>query len=83
MEKVIQKWELILQQDSGNDITYSRKVIQEILHDIKQAEVKIISSKHPVSGQVCDHYWRDNVTIGEPIVTCIHCGKTDIKQTCH
>jgi hypothetical protein len=37
MEKVIKKWELILQQDSDRDITYGRKVLEEMLIDVKQA----------------------------------------------
>lgn len=36
MEEVIKKWELILQQDSGRDITYGRKVLEEMLTDVKQ-----------------------------------------------
>ena len=37
MEEVIKKWELILQQDSDRDITYGRKVLEEMLIDVKQA----------------------------------------------
>ena len=36
MEEVIKKWELILQQDKGRDIAYSRNVIEEILTDISK-----------------------------------------------
>ena len=39
MEEVIKKWELILQQDSGRDITYGRKVLEEMLTDVRM-EVK-------------------------------------------
>jgi hypothetical protein len=37
MEKVIKKWELILLQDSCRDITYGRKVLEEMLTDMKMA----------------------------------------------
>lgn len=37
MKKVIKKWEIILQQDSGRDITYGRKILEEILTDVKIA----------------------------------------------
>ena len=37
MEEVIKKWELILQQDSGRDITYGRKVLEEMLTDVRMA----------------------------------------------
>lgn len=37
MKEVIKKWESILQQDAGRNITYDRHIIEEILADIKQA----------------------------------------------
>jgi hypothetical protein len=37
MEEVIKKWELILQQDSDRGITYGRKVLEEMLIDVKKA----------------------------------------------
>ena len=37
MEEVIKKWELILKQDSDRDITYGRKVLEEMLIDVKMA----------------------------------------------
>lgn len=45
MEEVIKKWELILQQDSGRDITYGRKVLEEMLTDMIMA-VKNCSISH-------------------------------------
>ena len=35
-EQIIDKWELILQMDSGKDITYGRSVLQEMLSDFKE-----------------------------------------------
>jgi hypothetical protein len=52
MEEVIKKWELILQQDKGRDITYGRKVLEEMLNDFKQT-VKNCSIP-PVSNSVYD-----------------------------
>ena len=52
-----------------------RKLLEERIIKFAQMEAKPIK-------QVCEHHWRRNITIGEPIVTCIHCGKTDTKQTC-
>ena len=40
MNDVIKKWELILKQDSVENITYGRKVLEEILDDIKIAKEK-------------------------------------------
>ena len=51
MEEVIKKWELILQQDSCRDITYGRKVLEEMLTDVKIA-VKNCSIP-PVIKSVC------------------------------
>ncbi|MFA5298304.1 MAG: hypothetical protein WC389_08880 [Lutibacter sp.] len=36
MEEVIKKWELVLRQDKDRDVTYGRKVIEEILNNLKQ-----------------------------------------------
>jgi len=71
------------------DICKAKKIKALTMFGVKEVDDKQIVlvlknlNKALVSGQVCDHYWRDNVTIGEPIVNCIHCGKTGIKQTCH
>lgn len=35
MKEVINKWETILDKDKGKDITYGRKVIEEMLNDFK------------------------------------------------
>ena len=35
MEEVFKKWELILQKDKGN-ITYSEKILKEMLSDFRQ-----------------------------------------------
>lgn len=40
MNDVIKKWELILNQDSSENITYGRKVLVEILDDIKITKEK-------------------------------------------
>lgn len=50
MEEVIKKWELILEQDKDRDITYGRKVLEEMLTDMKMA-VKNCSIPH-VSGSL-------------------------------
>jgi len=42
-DKIIKKWELILQKDSEKDITYSRNVLIEMLNDFKQEQ----ESKEP------------------------------------
>jgi hypothetical protein len=67
MEEVIKKWELILQQDSGRDITYDRKVLEEMLIDVKQA-VKNCSIPLVIN-QACI-YEPDNTTA----MNCKHCG---------
>lgn len=38
MKEVINKWETILEKDKGKDITYGRKVIEEMLNDFKAVE---------------------------------------------
>lgn len=38
IKEVIKKWELILKQDKDKNIVYRRKVIEEILADIKKSE---------------------------------------------
>lgn len=35
MKKIIQKWETILEQDNGKDITYSREVLEDMQNDFK------------------------------------------------
>lgn len=53
MEKIIKKWEIILQQDCDKEITYGRSVLIEMLNDFK-SEVKklnlpnVSNAKHTV-----------------------------------
>jgi hypothetical protein len=44
LEKVIEKWELILQMDSSLDCVYSREVLEEMFFDFKQ-EIKLLENK--------------------------------------
>jgi len=41
MEDVIKKWELILRKDSDRNIAYGRKVLEEMLIDVKKAVKKV------------------------------------------
>lgn len=51
-DKIIKKWELILQKDSEKDITYGRNVLIEMLDDFKEEQESKEQPKHPTS-------WRD------------------------
>ena len=53
MEKAINKWEAILLNDLGKNITYGEKVLHEMLNDFKRVALKI-SIKPPVMQSGCE-----------------------------
>lgn len=84
MEKIIEKWEKIIDKNRGEDINYSRGVLEQMLNNFKQ-QVKLFAI--PV------------VNKGEADLVCLKCAEkmrydalldlyycpicsTQIKQTC-
>jgi len=82
MEEVIKKWELILQQDSGRDITYGRKVLEEMLTDVKTAvkncSIPPVSVRSEQSN--CVHCYEHILTVKTLKYKCKNCGDEKWEQ---